>query len=203
MAEQDVKDDQTDELDGISEDDATRLLDPPDDKPAENDDDPEGADQLGDPGRKALDSLKVSRRAAREERDKVKAELAKVQAELGKHRDKDKSVLDQLTEERDRLKAELSTAVSGTRRRDAAEEYAPDHATPAQIQAAASYITGDTPDELKASAEKFYALIAPVPTSQTPVAGRPRERLRGGGDPSTTPDETDPRKLAALIRRPL
>lgn len=202
MAEQDVKEDQTDELDGISEDDAKRLLDKPDDKPAENNDDPEGADQLGDAGRKALDSIKEQRRAAREERDKVKAELAKVQEELRKHSDKDKSDVDRLTEERDRLKAELGTVSSSVKRRDAAEEYAPDHVTAAQIRAVAKRLTGNTDDELKADAEELYALIAPAPPT-TPVAGRPRERLRGGGDPSTTPDETDPRKLAALIRRPI
>lgn len=200
MADTQEKDvvDKDDELEGITEDDAKRLLE----KPKDSDDDPEGADQLGDAGRKALASIKESRRAAREERDKARVELEQVRAKLREHDDKDKSENQRLTEERDRLQAELGTVASAMKKRDVAEEFAPDHATPAQIRAVAKRLSGNTDDELKTDAEELYALIAPEPSKST-VSGRPKERLRpsGGGDPDDGPDETSPDKLAALIPR--
>lgn len=197
MAEED-QDDSTDELDGLTEDDAKRLLE----EPKGDDPDPDGADKLGDAGRRALDSMKEQRRAAREERDKVKSELDKVSAELRKHSDRDKSETQRLQEERDSLKTELETARSGMRRREVAEEHAPEHATPAQIRAVAKRLAGSTDEELKADAEELYALIAPAPaTRQQSVPGKPKERLRGGGAPDDGPGEMDPKALAALIPR--
>jgi chromosome segregation ATPase len=213
MAEQDKndQDDKTDDLDGITDDDAKRLLEKPkkDATGKDDDEDPDGADQLGDAGRRALNSIKESRRAAREERDNAKAELAKVQAELRKHSDKDKSELQRLIDERDSLKTELSKTTSAMRRREAAEDHAPDHATPAQIRAVAKRLAGDTDEELAADAKELYALIAPEPP-KSPVSGRPKERLRdepkerlrGGGDPDDSdPGEMNPKKLAGLVPR--
>jgi hypothetical protein len=194
-----------DELDGITDEDAKRLLDKPDDKPdagSKNEDpDPDGADQLGDAGKKALDAIKEQRRAAREERDKAKADLAAAQKALSKYSDRDKSETQRLTEERDAAKAELAKATSAIKRRELAEEHAPEHATAAQIRAVAKRLSGDTDDELKADAKELYALIAPEP-AKPPVSGKPRERLRGGGDPTDEPDEMDPKKLALRIGRP-
>ena len=48
----------------------------------------------------------------------------------------------------------------------------------------------------------MYAQFAPAPEpvkSRTP--SRPKERLRGGGDPEEEPEENDPRRLADLIRK--
>lgn len=58
-------------------------------------------------------------------------------------------------------------------------------------------LKGDTEEEILADAEKLLAVMAgkKVPTR------RPKEALRGGGDPVIEPEETDPRKLAALIPR--
>lgn len=206
MAEQQDKPENDDELDGITDEDAKRLLEKPEDKSndgkKDEDDDPDGADKLGEPGKRALERIKEDRRAAREERDRIRAELEKAQAELRKHSDKDKSDTQRLTEERDQLKAELGKATSAMKRRELAEDLAPDHATPAQIRQVAKRLRGDTDDELKADAEELYALIAPEPTSsKPPVSSKPKERLRGGGDPDEGPDETDPAKLAALVQR--
>lgn len=195
----------TDEFDGASEEDVNSLLDKPKDNVGgkDEDSDPEGADQLGDAGKRALERIKEDRRAAREERDKIRAELQKAQDELRKHSDKDKSETQRLQEERDQLKAELTKATSAMRRREFAEEYAPEHATPAQIRAVAKRLAGDTDAELEADAKELYALIAPEPAGgkQQPVPSKPRERLRGGGDPDEGSEETDPSKLAALVSR--
>lgn len=207
MAENDQPD-PTDELDGITEEDAEKLLAGAVDKGKDDDPDPEGADQLGDPGRKALDAIKEQRRAAREERDKAKAELEQVRAELRKHSDKDKTEMQRLIEERDSLKSELGKTTSAMRRREFAEEFAPEHATTAQVRAVAKRLTGDSDADLEADAKELYALIAPAPPKPTP--GKPKERLRdggerlrgGGGSDDDDADEMDPRKLAALIKRP-
>lgn len=169
---------------------------------ADDDDDPEGSEYLGDPGKKALTSLKERNRAIREERDRYKAEFDRVNGELRKHSDKDKSELQRAIEERDALKTELGKVASAQKRRDAAEDYAPDGAEPALIRAASKYINGDTEAELKAAAEEFYSLVRPS-SPKTPVPGKPKEGLRGGGNPPdpTEDNETDPAKLAARIPR--
>lgn len=202
MAEQQDKP-EDDELDGITEDDAKRLLEKPKDDlgKKDEDDDPDGADQLGDAGKKALDSIKEQRRAAREERDKAKADLAEAQKALSKYSDRDKSETQRLTEERDAAKVELAKATSAIKRREFAEEHAPEHATAAQIRAVAKRLSGDTDAELEADAKELYALIAPE-SSKPSVSSKPKERLRGGGDPTDEgAGEMDPRKLAAQVSR--
>lgn len=68
---------------------------------ASADDDPEGADKLGDPGKKALDAMKQARNVARNEASQLREQL---QA----YEDRDKTEAQKLTEERDRLAVELT-----------------------------------------------------------------------------------------------
>lgn len=208
MADKDETDTKTDEkpdldLDKI-DDEANKLLNDEGGKKKDDDDedDPEGADQLGDAGKRALERMKAGRSAAREERDQIKKEYDRVQAELKKHSDKDKSETQRLQEERDELKKALDSERTTRQKREAAEEYAPDDAPTKLIRAAGNYITGTTDEELKASAEQFYALFADRPSTKKEQVGPPKEKLRGGGNSTDDePDETDPRKLAAMIRR--
>lgn len=67
--------------------------------------------------------------------------------------------------------------------------------------AQAKRLVGATREELEADADDLLETFAPKPSPAAPVLGRPREKLRGGGDPDEPVEETDPRKLAALIRR--
>lgn len=64
------------------------------------------------------------------------------------------------------------------------------------------FLTGTTPEELEESADELLALLS---TSSDDDRGRlptkPRERLRGGGNPTEEPEETDPRKLAEGLPR--
>ncbi|HTF48841.1 MAG TPA: hypothetical protein VK735_15455 [Pseudonocardia sp.] len=196
--EQDPKGDDKLEID---DDAAQKLL--ADD---EGDDDPAGADQLGDAGKRALDAIKEQRKAARTERDKYKAELEEARTKLQQIDDKDKTDAQRLQETADSYKTRAERAEALHKRREIAEELAPDHATVAQIRAVAKRLTGESDDELEKDAEELFALIAPAPTTQaTPPKnqqpGKPKASLRGGGDPDSGDDETDPRKLAALIPR--
>jgi small-conductance mechanosensitive channel len=60
-------------------------------------------------------------------------------------------------------------------------------------------LQGTTEEEILADAEKLLGAITagkkPSPTQ------RPKEALRGGSKPDEEPEETDPRKLAALVPR--
>jgi hypothetical protein len=68
--------------------------------------------------------------------------------------------------------------------------------------AKAKYVTGATREEMEAAADEYLTdHPAPDSTTKPPPGGRPREQLRGGGDPTEEPEETDPRKLADLIPR--
>lgn len=58
-------------------------------------------------------------------------------------------------------------------------------------------LKGDTEEEILADAEKLLTLVA----GRKAPTPRPKEALRGGGKPDAEPEETDPRKLAALIPR--
>lgn len=65
--------------------------------------------------------------------------------------------------------------------------------------AQARRLVGATREELEADADDLLATFAPKTAPAPAVPGRPREKLRGGGNPDEPVEETDPRKLAALI----
>jgi hypothetical protein len=154
---------------------------------------------LRDPGKRALDAMKRERNAARKE-------LADIRAELKKFQDKDKSEAQRLEEAREEATTRAAKAEERHRALSVAMDRAPAHATLAQVRAVAKRVRGESDDDLEADADELFELLAPAPPAkddkpERKVAGRPRERLRGGGDPDDEPEESDPRKLADLIRR--
>lgn len=197
------------------------MADDDDNKPADNDDDDNrpddaggdtddnaddsksGADSkdrdLGDAGKKAIDTMKRERNAARKA-------LAEAQAKIKSYSDKDKTDAERLTEAADEAKSRASKAEQGFRKLQTAMDRAPEGATLAQIKAVAKRLSGDSDEEMEEDADELFALLAPPSDSDTdrrkPPAGKPKERLRGGGDPEDEPEEMDPRKLAGLIGRP-
>jgi hypothetical protein len=192
--------DQNDDTDGrddagldISDDDAARLLDADDDT-AESDEksDTRQAEPLGDAGKRAIDAMKRERNAARKEAAELAAKLKAID-------DKDKTESQRLQEDRDQHRTRAEKAEAALRRREIAEQLAPDHATVAQIRAVAKRMSGDDDDALEEDARELFDLIAPAPPVRT--AQRPKERLRGGSEPEEPAEETDPVKLAALIPR--
>lgn len=182
-------------------------VDPADDKPdpalddkLDGDNKPDDKPELADTGKKALDAMKRERNAARKA-------LQDAQAELKKYSDRDKTDTERLTEAAEEAKTRAAKAEVNHRKLMTAMDRAPDGATLTQIKAVAKRLTGDTEEEMEADADDLYALLAPKPsdedTDKTKApAGKPKERLRGGGDPDDEPEEMDPRKLADLIGRP-
>jgi len=68
----------------------------------------------------------------------------------------------------------------------------------------AKRLSGKTREELEVDADELLDdLIAslPKPEPTVTISQKPRENLRGGGKPAEEPEETDPRKLAAMIPR--
>lgn len=158
----------------------------------DGDTDPD-AKHLGDAGKRALDRMKQTNKTQAQE-------LADLKAKLQKFEDQGKSESQRLQDDRDQHKTRAEKAEAALLRREIAEDLAPEHATIAQIKAVAKRLSGDDDDALRADAEELFGLIAPAPPkAKTP--GKPQERLRGGADPDTPAEETDPRKLAAQIPR--
>jgi sulfur transfer protein SufE len=112
--------------------------------------------------------------------------------------DASKTEVERLTGDRDTLKTRAESAEVGLAKYNAALEAAPDGATKKLIAAVAKRVTGSSPEELAADAAELYELLG---SHKSPPASRPKEALRGGADPDEAPEETDPRKLADLIRR--
>jgi hypothetical protein len=212
MADEQDQNDQSDDLD-VSDEDAERLLADPedsDDEPkrprrrARKEGDDSDDDKLGEPGKRALEAEKEKRRLAREEATAAKRERDALKAKLDQLEDSKKSDLQRLLDERDALKDQLSQVSSKAKRREIAEELAPEHASAKAIRLVAKYLAGSSDDELEASAEELFEQFAPAPKDppkpRTP--GKPQEkRLRGGGDPEEDEGPTDPRALADLIRK--
>lgn len=197
-------DDQHDD-DGIeiTDEDAARLLDDPDDAESDDTDDGDKPERRSDKDRdaQAREIAKWKSLARKHEREsRTRAD------KLRQYEDANKSESERLQEALAEVKARADKAEAAVRRREIAEDRAPAHATSAQIKAVAKRLSGDSDDDLEADADELFALLAPAPVKESREAprtpSRPKERLRpGNSDPEDDDDETDPRKLADLIRR--
>jgi hypothetical protein len=185
-----MADDKNDDLE-LDEADAEKLLADPDDEPDKSSPEPSATDER-DWKAEAEKWKKLSR-----QNEKTASERA---AALKKYEDANKSESERLQEERDSHKNRAEKAEAALRRREIAEQAAPDHATAKQIAQVAKRMSGDDDDALESDAKELFEWMAPAPaTPKTP--SRPKERLRGGAEPDEEPEETDPRKLAALLPR--
>jgi hypothetical protein len=188
--------DQHDDVDTgleISDEDAERLLS---DAVDTDDDADDGEDQApGDSRLKRsdteLDKLRDEATKWRSLARKHERSAKETSAKLRKYEDQNKSEAQRLQEAAEEHRTRAEKAESALRRREIAEERAPAHATLAQIKAVAKRLSGD---------ELFGLLVPAPPKASTP--GRPKERLRpGNADPEEGETETDPRKLADMVRR--
>jgi hypothetical protein len=168
---------------------------------AESEDTQGDAKQLGDAGKRALDAMKKERNSARKE-------LNDVRAKLKDYEDKDKSESQRLQEAAEDAKSRAQKAETLYQRFQVAMDRAPDHASLTQIRAVAKRLSGESEEDLESDADELYELVAPAPAAEPDEAdtkrslpSKPRENLRGGGDPEDEPEETDPDKLADLIGR--
>ena len=128
---------------------------------------------------------------------KANDEAAAFRHKLKELEDRDKSDSEKLTE---RVSAAEKRAAEAEARALRLEVASAKGLTPSQ----AKRLVGATREELEADADEILADFAPQRSGEhdpPPPGGRPKERLRGGGDPTEEPEESDPRKLADLIPR--
>lgn len=162
--------------------------DPQDPKdPKDPADKPDPKEDLGDAGKRALDAERKARAAA-EKRAK------EAEAKAKEFEDRDKTETQKAADARTAAEKRAEEAEAKSLRLEVAFEKG---LTPKQ----AKRLTGSTREELEADADELLEDFKPGDGKQTvtPGGGKPKERLRGGGDPGDEPEETDPAKLAANI----
>ena len=64
----------------------------------------------------------------------------------------------------------------------------------------AKRLVGETEEEMESDADELLESFKPADDKGKPPGGKPKESLRGGGDPTDEPVETDPDKLAAMVK---
>ena len=152
----------------------------------DSDDDSDDSDEeLGERGKRALDRMK-------QERKRLRAELAEAKKIAKKWEDSQKTEAQRLA---DNAK-EHSTRAEKAERKLARLEIAMEKGLTAKQ---AARLQGDTREELEQDADELLELFR-VRAEKQP-SRKPKEKLSGGGDPDTEREETDPRKLAASISR--
>jgi murein DD-endopeptidase MepM/ murein hydrolase activator NlpD len=184
--------------DDMSDEDAERLLADAVDDDDDSDDDSDSAD--GKKKRSDKDAAATAAELAKWKQLARRHERAykETSGKLKKYEDQNKSETERLQETAQESATRAAKAEAALRRREIAEERAPAHATLAQIKAVAKRLSGDDDEALEADADELFELLAPEPAKpRTPQ--RPKERMRGGGDPEEEVEETDPRKLAEMV----
>jgi Sec-independent protein translocase protein TatA len=153
----------------------------------------DGEDKLGDPGRRALEAIRESKR-------KAAARATELEAELAKYRKADKDKEDASKSEQQKAE-ERAAALSS--RADAAEltllkvDVGLDKGL---TKAQSLRLVGKTKEELEADADDLLETFGATAATAAPNR-RPVPKLRGGATPQNEPDVTDPKALAALIKR--
>lgn len=185
---------------------------PVDDAPEDGDDGDEtpaakGDEQLGEAGRRALEA---ERRARREAEAKLKARLKELEPLAAKAKeleDAGRSDVEKLTADLQEHQSRASKAESELMRLRVAMRKG-------LTETQARRLVGSSEEELEEDADDLLASFRPAQSDPAAEAEaeperdpnprrRPQERLRPGAvpDADTEPVETDPRKLAAAIRR--
>lgn len=182
------------------------------DKPEGDDKDkPEGDDKdkpFGDPDAEGLDDTAREKiRKGNSEAANLRRRLKEAEAKATELDDLKKSQLskeEQLTASNKELEGKVGETEARALRLEVALEAAPDDMSPREVAKYAKRISGNSKEELEADAKEFFADLAGPKEGDNGgdgVTRRPKERLRGGGDPTEEADETNPRKLAEAIPR--
>lgn len=163
------------------------MADDPKDPPADpakddpGDDDPK---DLGEPGKKALDTERKRARAEKKRADELETRLNELE-------NKDKSELERIRDENIDLKKQLGDANAKALRLEIAAEKG----------VKARWLNGTTREELESAADEYLEDHPPAEGAKPPPSRQPKPDLGGGGDPTSEPIETDPTKLAASVPR--
>lgn len=137
----------------------------------------------------------------------TKAEADKWKSLSRKHEREAKAALKRLKDIEDADKTEVQRATDKLTDAEKRAEQAELRALRLEVAAAkgltpgqAKRLVGSTQEELEADADELLESFKPDDkSSKGRPTGKPRENLRGGGEPDEEPDETDPRKLAARV----
>lgn len=185
---------------GVTEDEAKQLLGAPDDGD-EGGDEPKGGARSDTDDSKLADELAKWKSLARKHEKSYKDASSK----LSEYENASKSDLERWEERATNAESRAGTAEAKAKALEIAIERAPEHATLAQVRAVAKRVRGEDDEALEKDADELFELLAPTPDEPKPASktpGRPKERLKGGtAEPDEEPEETDPRKLAALLPR--
>lgn len=185
---------------GVTEDEAKQLLGTPPDGGGESGDEPKGSARSDTDDSKLADELAKWKGLARKHEKSYKDASSK----LSEYENASKSDLERWEERATTAESRAGTAEAKAKALEIAIERAPEHATLAQVRAVAKRVRGEDDDALERDADELFELLAPAPSEPKPgtkTPARPKERLKGGADPDEEPEETDPRKLAALLPR--
>lgn len=176
------------------------------DSPEEPDDTDEGDKKK--PDTESFDETRFQK--ALSKKNSENSNLRKRLAELEPLAAKAKELEDAGKSEAERLTERATSAEERADKTEAALlrlQVALEKALPAdevrRLTSTARRLVGTTKEELEEDADDLLASFASKDTksSTSRVPGRPKEKLRGGGDPDEPVEETDPQKLAAAIPR--
>ncbi|MYR62412.1 hypothetical protein GTY54_41505 [Streptomyces sp. SID625] len=174
--------------DGLGDADGSQDGDADDDQDGDGDGtDPDGADQLGDAGKKALDAMKGKVRTERERRKAVEAELAQMKAAQGKKPEGDGGDSPDL--EKIRADARAEAKAEGLRERaldrleaKAARKFAnPELARKLLADQVDEFVDGDRIDT-EAIADALDDLLTREPYLGSEQAAQAARRFKDGGD---------------------
>lgn len=147
------------------------MADDPSDPPAK-DDDPKQDPNLGDAGKRALDSERKARREAEKQLTEMKTRLEELEGA-------GKSELQKLTEQ----------LAAANKRADDAEAKVLRFEVATEKGVKPRWLSGANREELEAAADEYLADHPPA-TGTPPPTGQPAkpvEELKGGSDPTTEP----------------
>lgn len=142
------------------------------------DEDPEGAEALGDPGKRALDSMKTARNAAREAEREARAELAALQAQIA-----GKDAEHQQELERQRIKDEaLATANLRIKKAELRALAAGKLSDPSDAQTFINLDEIEIDDEGNVDTAAITAALDDLLTKKPYLAAQGGSRFQGTGD---------------------
>jgi len=147
-------------------------------------------DKTPDPDAGAKTALDAERKARRDAEKQLKA----LRDQVKSLEDKDKSDGEKLT---DRVAAAEKRAEEAESRAVRFDVASAKGLTAAQ----AKRLVGVTKEDLEADADEILEVFPAQGGVKPPPSSKPSADLKGGTDPTSEPEETDPRKLAAMHSR--
>jgi hypothetical protein len=144
-------------------------------------------------------------RRQRDSEAAAKKEASDLKAKLQEIEDRDKTETQKATDKAAKAEERAAAAERTSLQLEVALDKAPEGMSVAQIRKLAKRLTGKDRTELEADAEELFGEFAPKKDDDKKddedAKRRPKERLKSGAAPSSEPEETDPKKLAAQVQR--